>query len=331
MNLVLDAMSGDNAPVATVNGAILALEESDNFTITLVGKEEVIKKELEKYNYDKNRINIINADEIIEMADKPIEAIMKKRKSSINISLDLVKKSYGDAAISCGNTGALLASSQIRLKKIDGISRPAIAGFFPTKKNQTLVLDLGGTSYTKAEFVEKYALLATKCFEILFNKKNPTVGLLNIGEEDTKGNELTVSIFNLLKNNKKINFVGNVEANILFDGEVDIVVTDGFTGNIFLKTSEGISKFIFALLKDELKKSNFFEKIGFFLLKKIFKNIKIKTDSSTYGGAIFLGLNGISIKAHGSSNEIAIKNALMVAKKFYDLNFIEELKNILKD
>lgn len=329
MKIALDAMSGDFAPIATIKGAVEALNENEEIKIILVGKENIINEELKKYKFENKRIEIKVAEETIEMTDDPIKAIKEKKKSSMNICIELVKEGLADACVSCGNTGALLASSQLKLKRIKGVLRPAIAVPFPSKKGNTLFLDLGANADTKPEYLEQFAIMGSKYMELLSNKKNPKVALLNIGEEETKGNELTREAFTLLKNNDSINFIGNIESTKIMDGDVDIVVTDGFTGNILLKTSEGVGKFILHTIKESIMQS-FISKLAAFILKKNFRKVKEKIDASEYGGAIFLGLNGLSIKAHGSSDYKAVKNALKVANRFAEKNFIEELKKIME-
>ena len=330
MKIALDAMSGDFAPISTVKGAIEALEENEKLEIILVGKEIIIKEELKKYKYDVKRLEIKNADEIIEMTDDPVKAVKEKKNSSMNVTIDLVKEKLAEASVSCGNTGALLTSSQLKLKRIRGVLRPAIAVLFPNKKDKgTLFLDLGANADSKPEFLNQFAMMGSKYVEIFLNIKNPKVALLNIGEEESKGNELTRESYNLLKENKDINFIGNIESTKIMDGEVDVVVTDGFTGNILLKTSEGIGKFIFHIVKESIMES-WLSKIGALLIKGSMKKVKQKVDASEYGGAIFLGLNGLSLKAHGNSDSTAIKNALKVASKFVELNFIEELRKTME-
>lgn len=329
MKIALDAMSGDFAPIATIRGAVEALNENEEIKIILVGKENIINEELKKYKFENKRIEIKVAEETIEMTDDPIKAIKEKKKSSMNICIELVKEGLADACVSCGNTGALLASSQLKLKRIKGVLRPAIAVPFPSKKGNTLFLDLGANADTKPEYLEQFAIMGSKYMELLSNKKNPKVALLNIGEEENKGNELTREAFTLLKNNDSINFIGNIESTKIMDGDVDVVVTDGFTGNILLKTSEGVGKFILHTIKESIMQS-FISKLAAFILKKNFRKVKEKIDASEYGGAIFLGLNGLSIKAHGSSDYKAVKNALKVANRFAEKNFIEELKKIME-
>ena len=264
------------------------------------------------------------------MTDDPVKAVREKKDSSMNVCIDLVKDKVAQASVSCGNTGALLASSQLKLKRIKGVLRPAIAVLFPNKKDQgTLFLDLGANSDSKPEFLNQFATMGSKYMEIFLNKKNPKVALLNIGEEETKGNELTRETYSLLKQNKDIDFQGNIESTKIMDGEVDVVVTDGYTGNVLLKTSEGVGKFIFHVVKEAVMES-WTSKIGALLMKGAIKKVKKKTEASEYGGAIFLGLSELSLKAHGNSDSRAIMNALKVASKFIELNFIEELRKTME-
>lgn len=328
MKIALDAMGGDNAPLETIKGAVAALEEVSELELVLVGKKEVIEAELSKYKYNKEKIEIVDAREIIEMTDEPVVAVKSKKDSSMNRTLELVKDRTVNASVSAGNTGALITASQLKLKRIKGVLRPAIATMFPNKKGHMLMLDVGATADCKPEFLNQYAMMGSKYMEILVGKKNSKVGLLNIGTEEGKGNEVTREAYNLLKENKSINFVGNVESTEVMNGNIDVVVTDGFTGNMVLKTAEGIGKFILDVIKTEVSKS-FIYKLGALLLIPALKVVKSKMDSSEYGGAIFLGLNGISIKAHGNSDAVAIKNAIKVAEKFAKLNFVEEMKKVI--
>lgn len=328
MKIALDAMGGDNAPLETIKGAVAALEEVSELELVLVGKKEVIEAELSKYKYNKEKIEIVDAREIIEMTDEPVVAVKSKKDSSMNRTLELVKDGTVNASVSAGNTGALITASQLKLKRIKGVLRPAIATMFPNKKGHMLMLDVGATADCKPEFLNQYAMMGSKYMEILLGRKNSKVGLLNIGTEEGKGNEVTREAYNLLKENKSINFVGNVESTEVMNGNIDVVVTDGFTGNMVLKTAEGIGKFILDVIKTEVSK-RFIYKLGALLLMPALKVVKSKMDSSEYGGAIFLGLNGISIKAHGNSDAVAIKNAIKVAEKFAKLNFVEEMKKVI--
>ncbi len=332
MRIALDAMGGDFAPVETVKGAILALNEISQLEVVLVGHKEKIEAELKKYKYDKGRIEIVHTDEEILMKESmpPAMAVRKKKNASMNIALNLVKEGKCSGAVSAGNTGALMTASQLTLKRIKGILRPAITTVFPRKSGNMVMMDVGANADCKAEYLDQFAIMGSEFARLILDVDNPKVGLMNIGEEPGKGNELAKETYELMKKNKKINFAGNVETReMLGEVEVDVVVADGFTGNIVLKTAEGVAKFINDLLKREIMKSPI-RKLGALLLKPVFSILKKKMDSSAYGGAIFLGLNGISIKAHGNSDAVAIKNAIKVANKFAERNFVEELKKVIQ-
>ncbi len=330
MRVALDAMGGDYAPLEPVKGAVLAVKEVDHLSVILVGDQKLIEKELEKYDYDRERITIEHTDETIDMDEKdnPAMAVRKKPKASMNVALTLVKEGKADANVSAGNTGALMTASQLKLKRIKGVLRPAITTVFPSKKGHLVVLDAGANAECKPEYLNQFATMATEYSKALLNIKNPKVGLLNIGEEEGKGNLLTKEAFNLLKENDKITFVGNVESREMMEQDLDIVVTDGFTGNIVLKTAEGTALFILNFLKKEIPKK-FLYKVGALLLKPVFKKLKETMDSSESGGALFLGLNGISIKAHGNSDSKAFKNAIQVAERFAEINLVGKIQEII--
>ena len=328
MKIALDAMGGDNAPRETVLGAILALKEIKDLEIILVGNREKIQAELDTNAYAGNNIEIRETYDIIGMDEDPVQAIRKKPKASMNVALDLVKNGEADASVSAGNTGALITGSQLKLRRIKGVLRPAIATIFPAKGKQIVFMDVGANSDCRPEFINQFAIMGSIYAEELLEVKRPKVGLLNIGTEEGKGNEITRDSYELLKKNKNIDFIGNIESRDMMNGSVDVVVTDGFTGNMVLKTAEGVVKFIFDNLKEEIGKS-FMGKMGALLLMPIFKKLKQKMDSSEYGGAIFLGLNGISIKAHGNSDANGFKNAIKVANKFAEDKFIEQLKTAI--
>ncbi|MGL5725335.1 phosphate acyltransferase PlsX, partial [Cetobacterium sp.] len=256
-------------------------------------------------------------------------AVRTKKDASMNRMLELVKSGEAQASVSAGNTGALISASQLKLRRVKGVLRPAITTIFPSKKGDIVLMDVGANADCRPEFLNQFATMGSLYYEEMFGVKNPKVGLLNIGTEEGKGNEITREAFNLLKSNDTVNFVGNIESREMMDGDVDVVVADGFTGNMVLKTAEGTAKFIFSILKEEIGKS-FFGKIGALLLMPILKKLKNKLDSSEYGGALFLGINGISIKAHGNSSAKGIKNALKVANKFAEDKFIDRLTEVMK-
>jgi glycerol-3-phosphate acyltransferase PlsX len=333
MKIALDAMGGDYAPKETVKGAVEAVREIPQLTVVLVGNQDKIENELKKYKYNENKIEIVHTDEEILMKESipPAMAVRKKKDASMNIALRLVKDGECAGAVSAGNTGALMTSSQLTLKRIKGVLRPAITTVFPNKNGNMVMMDVGANADCKAEYINQFAVMGSEFSKIILEKDNPKVGLINIGEEPGKGNELVKEAYELLKDNKKINFVGNVETREMFGAvDVDVVVADGFTGNIVLKTAEGVAKFMTDILKENIKIS-FIRKIGALLLKPVFTKLKDKLDASAYGGAIFLGLNGISIKAHGNSDAKAIKNALKVAHKFAETDFVEKLKQVVQE
>lgn len=329
MKIALDAMGGDFAPMETVKGAVEALNENKSLEVILVGRKEEIERELSKYKYDEKRIEIVDTREKIEMTDDPMSAVKTKKDSSMVRTLELVKDGRADGSVSAGNTGALISASQLKLRRIKGVLRPAITTIFPGKKRDIVLMDVGANADCRPEFINQFATMGALYYEERFGVKNPKVGLLNIGTEEGKGNEITRESYELLLKNKNINFYGNIESREMMDGEVDVLVTDGFTGNMILKTSEGIAKYVFYMLKKEINNS-IIGKMGAILMKPIFKSLKTKMDSSEYGGALFLGVNGISVKAHGNSSAKGIKNALKVANKFAEDRFVEKLTALMK-
>ncbi|MFK4785831.1 phosphate acyltransferase PlsX [Fusobacterium sp. MFO224] len=330
MKIVVDGMGGDKGSREVLKGIKVTLDEKDDIEIIVVGQEEKLSKILDEMKFSSKRLTIVNADEVIEMTDEPVAAVREKKKSSVNVGLELVKKGEADAFVSAGNTGALISASQLKLRRIKGILRPAIATVFPSKKGKIVFMDVGANADTKPEYINQFAIMGTEFAKEILKVDIPKVSLLNIGSEEGKGNEITRQAFDLLKENKEINFIGNIESREMMFGDADVIVSDGFTGNMVLKTSEGMVNYIFSVLKEEIGKS-FFAKLGIFLLKKSLRNMKNKLDSSEYGGALFLGLNGISIKAHGNSDYIGIKNAIIVADSFAKNKFVEKLKDIIND
>lgn len=328
MKIALDAMGGDFGPKATVKGAVLALKENKKISVILIGKEDEIKKELDKYNYDQKRIEIIHTDENIkvEEGESPARTVKKTPKASMNIALDLVKNGEAIASLSAGNTGALLSASLFKLKRIKGVLRPAITAIMPAKNGHVALVDAGANAECKPQYLEQFAKMGTIYSRVLFENTNPKVGLLNIGEEPGKGNDLSIETYKLLKENEGINFYGNIESRDMMSGVVDVIVSDGFTGNITLKAAEGVATFVLDLLKEAIK-SSFLAKIGALFMLPALKKMKKKMDYSEYGGAIFLGVNGISIKSHGSSDGNAIKNGIKIAHLFAEKKIISQLQD----
>lgn len=320
MRIAVDAMGGDIGIKATVNGSLKAVEEY-GVEVILVGKKELIESEIHNYN---NKIYIENADDVITNEDKPVRAIRRKKDSSMVVGLNLVKSKEADAFISAGNTGALLSGGLFKVGRIKGIERPALAPVYPTQEGISLLLDAGANVDCKPKYLQQFAIMGSIYAEKVLNIKNPKVGLVNIGIEEGKGNELVKTTYELLKKSN-INFYGNVEARDIPKGYVDILVCDGFVGNTILKLTEGLAKSIFSTLKQEFTRTTV-TKLGALILKPGLRNFKNKLDYTEYGGAPLLGVKGGVIKAHGSSNAKAIKNAIRQAKVFVENNVIEQIE-----
>ncbi|HPP86738.1 MAG TPA: phosphate acyltransferase PlsX [bacterium] len=318
MKIAVDAMGGDLGPQEIVKGVIEALKEYD-VSILLVGKKEILSNILSNYNYDRNRLEILNADEEIVMTDSPLAALRQKKNSSIAIGLDAVKKGDARCFVSTGNTGAVMAAATIKLKLIKGIERAGIATVLPNaKKSVTILMDVGASVDSKPEHLLHYSIMASEYAKIILNKSEVTVGLLNVGEEETKGNELAKDTFVLLKKCLP-NFYGNVEGRDIYKAKTDVVICDGFTGNTILKVSEGLAETLFDMIREGIKEKLQY-KIGALLLKPFFKKFKKTISYSEYGGASLLGVNGYVIICHGRSTYIAIKNAVRVSLNFCKQN-----------
>ena len=326
--IALDAMGGDFFPETNIKGAIKAVQEFP-ITISLIGKKPLLEKHIQNFpNFPHDKINIVHAEETIEMTDSPVKAFRQKKQSSIHIGLELVKNKQADAFVSAGNTGAVLTATTFILGRIEGIERPALAGIIPSEKNHFIMLDMGSNVDCKPQHLAQFALMGDCFSQELLKVKQPKIGLLNIGEEKEKGNVLTQQSYELLEN-IDVNFIGNVEGKDLTKGKADVVVCDGFVGNNLLKFGEGISALFRRFFKSEAKKS-LLSLIGLFLLKSTFKRFKERFDYDEYGGAYFLGVNGISIIAHGSASEVAIKNAIRMAYQACDTNMNQKIQNSLK-
>lgn len=327
MIIAVDGMGGDLAPVEVVAGCIDALKENNDLNFIITGPEEIINKELGKYNYDKTKISVIDAREIISLNETPVMAIRKKKDSSLVKALNLVKEKKAHAIISAGSTGAFMAGSLFIVGRIKGIDRPALAPIMPGKNSPFMVIDVGANAECKPKNLLQFALMGKIYFEKILNTTNPSIGLVNIGVEEEKGNELTKSTYPLLKESG-MNFIGNVEPRDIPTGDVNVLVCDGFVGNTVLKMYEGTASNLFQIIKSEIT-SSFSGKIGGLLLKPVFKNIKKKFDYKEYGGAAFLGVEGICVKAHGSSDRLAFKNAVRQCINFHNNNIIEDIKEEL--
>ena len=314
MRIALDAMGGDYAPAVTVEGAVESVSEYDGLEVILFGDEAQLKKELKDRRCTSNRIQIRHTSQVIGMHESPVTALRKKKDSSIRRAVDAVKNKEADAVVSAGNSGVAMASALFVLGKSKGVDRPAIAATMPTLKGLFVLIDAGANVDCKAENLLQFGLMGSSYCKAIFGKREPRVALLSIGEEDGKGNELTREAFKLLKGTN-LNFIGNIEGKDVFSGDADVVVCDGFIGNVFLKTSEGLADMIIKMLKREIA-GMATGRVGYLFMKPALKNFRKKTDYAEYGGAPLLGINGTCIISHGRSSSRAIRNAIRVAAEF---------------
>lgn len=322
--IAIDVMGGDYAPDEIIKGCVLATKDIDS-TLVLIGKEEIIKEKLSAYTYDAHKIEIVHADEVIEMGEPPVMAIRKKKNSSMVVGLKLVKEQQVDGMISAGSTGALLTGATLIVGRIKGVDRPAMAPFIPTQTGASLLIDCGANVDAKPQYLEQFARMGTVYVEECMQIKNPKVGLVNIGTEEEKGNQLTKEAYELLSQSKGINFYGNVEARDIPQGLVDVLVCDGFTGNIILKFMEGFGKWLLGMLKVEFLK-NLKTKIAALLMKQGIGSIKAKFDVATKGGAPFLGVNGLVVKTHGNSKSQEIYSTVIQTEGFIKDQLVDKLK-----
>lgn len=320
MRIAVDAMGGDHAPQAVVEGALQAAQALNGIHIILVGDEDKIRPHLN--GSIPSNIEVVHTTEVIAPDEKePVKAVRRKKNASMVIAIEMVRDKQVDAVISAGNTGAFMSAGVLITKRIEGIERPALAPFLPSLNgNGTLVLDVGANMDAKPEHLLQYAIMGNIYAQSVLGVSNPKIGLLNVGTEELKGNELTKEAFHLLEK-KNLNFIGNVEARDVPYGICDVLICDGFSGNILLKSLEGMAGAVFQILKEELTAS-FMTKLGASLLKPGLRKIKKKMDYTEYGGAPMMGLQGVCIKAHGSSNANAIKNAIFQAVRFVEKDVI---------
>ncbi len=318
--IALDAMGSDRAPKPEVEGAIQAARQY-GVRVLLVGPEDVVKAELDRHSAAARLpVEIVHASEYITMDDK-VEAIRAKRDNSMRVGLRMVREGQAAGFVTAGNTGAAMATAKIVLGAVPGVDRPALAAVFPTAPgNPAMLLDVGANVDCTPQNLEQFAVMGNIYFRAMFGKKTPRVGLLSIGEEETKGNDLTREAFQLLKQ-LPLNFIGNVEGRDLYNGEVDVIVADGFVGNVALKISEGVANLVRTALKESLK-ATITRQVGALLSRSAFTDFKKRLDHTEYGGAPLLGLKGVCIITHGSSNANAMKNAVRVAAEFseYGIN-----------
>ncbi len=313
IKIAVDGMGSDNSPTSEIEGAVQAAKAFDVHVI-LVGKESELAPKLKEAGGERLSIEIRNATQVVAMDELPTTALRKKKDSSIRIAADLVRDKVASGLVSAGNTGAVMATSKMVFGAVPGVDRPALAAILPTLGNPAVLLDVGANITCKPHHLVQFAVMGHLFSKKIIGVSSPRVGLMSVGEEESKGNELTKEVHKALKL-LQLNFIGNVEGRDIYNGRADVIVCDGFTGNVALKTSEGLIETVLKLLKNELS-SNLQAKLGALLSQQSFKRLKKRLDYSEYGGAPLLGLRGVSIICHGRSSSNAIKNAIRVAKEF---------------
>lgn len=313
IKIAVDSMGSDNSPHSEVEGAVQAAK-AYGVSVVLVGKESLIAPLLKEAGGNGLPIEIRNATQVVAMDEAPTAALRKKKDSSIRVAADLVREKIASGLVSAGNTGAVMATSKMVIGAVPGVDRPALATVLPTLSGHAVLLDVGANVACKPHHLVQFAVMGHLFSKTIVGIESPRVGLMSIGEEESKGNDLTKEVHRTLKQ-LHLNFIGNVEGRDIYNGRADVIVCDGFTGNVALKTSEGLIEAVLKLLKDELS-SNLKAKVGALLSQQSFKRLKKKLDYSEYGGAPLIGLRGVSIICHGRSSSNAIKNAIRVAKEF---------------
>lgn len=326
VRVAVDAMGGDNAPSEIVKGAVEAVKECDKIKVFLTGQEDRIKKELSSYDYPKDRVEVINATEIITNEEAPVMAIRRKRDSSIVVAMNLVKKGEADAFVSAGSTGAILVGGQLIVGRIKGIERPPLAPLIPTVNGVSLLIDCGANVDARSSHLVQFAKMGSVYMEHVMGVKNPKVAIVNIGAEEEKGNMLVKETYPLLKNCNEINFTGSIEAREIPYGKADVIVCEAFVGNVILKLYEGVGAAMMKKIKEGLM-STTRSKLGAAMVKPALKETLKSFDASQYGGAPMLGLNGLVIKTHGSSKSIEIKNSIIQSVAFKEQKINEKIKN----
>lgn len=322
-------MGGDDAPVSEIAGAVDSLKERSGHKVILVGKKNLIEKELSRFKFDSNRIEVVDCSEVIDMHDSPTDALRKKQDSSIVVGLKLHKEKKADAFISAGNTGAVMAASLFLLGRIANVTRPTIGSEFPTEKGITTLFDVGASVDCKPVHLLEFAAMGSVYVNHIYGIKNPRVALLNVGEEKGKGDNLSLEAYELLENSK-LNFIGNVEGRDILKGKAEVIVCDGFAGNVVLKFAGSVPGLLKAKFKEYAEQS-FFKKIWVGMMSGTLKNILKSLDSQEYGGVPLLGVNGISIIGHGSSTPLAIKNMIFKAEQMVRAGINENIQQKLKD
>ncbi|MBF0584562.1 MAG: phosphate acyltransferase PlsX [Magnetococcales bacterium] len=327
IRIALDAMGGDHAPQSVIDGALRAIAAGSQAEFTLVGRAEVIQAELQRVGAPQHAFRIQVASQVVGMGEKPAAAMRSKKDSSLRVGANLVKEGQVDAFVSAGNTGALMATARFVLKTLPGIDRPAIASLMPSTTGQVLMLDLGANVDCTAEHLCQFALMGEVFATAVLNIDNPKVGLLNIGSEEEKGNDVVKAAGERLKGLSQA-FVGNVEATGIFQGKVDVVVCDGFVGNVSLKTAEGVATMLVHFLRQSFNHS-WLAKLGYLLVRPVFKRFRDRFDPRVYNGAMLLGLNGVVVKSHGSADGFAFYHAIKAAEDLVSNRVTEKTQAIV--
>ncbi|MDY5576980.1 MAG: phosphate acyltransferase PlsX [Lachnospiraceae bacterium] len=327
--VAVDAMGGDNAPAEIVKGAVEALKRDPKIFIKLVGVESAVNAELAKYEYEKNRVEVINATEIIETGEPPVKAVMKKKDSSLVVAMKLVKEGIADAVVSAGSSGAILVGGQTIVGRIKGIERAPLAPLIPTAKGMSLLIDAGANMDAKSSYLVQFAKMGSIYMENVVGIKNPKVAIVNVGAEEEKGNALVKETYPLLKACTDINFVGSIEARDIPGGDADVIVCDAFVGNVILKLYEGLGETLLSKIKSGLM-MNLRSKIGALLIKPALKSTMKSFMSNEYGGAPLLGLNGLVVKSHGNSKSTEICNSILQCLTFREQKINEKIHEKIK-
>ena len=326
--IALDAMGGDNAPGEMVKGAVDALGREQDIKVYLLGKEDMVNAELQKYTYDKNRLEVVNTTEVIETAEPPVNAIRRKKDSSIVVGMKMVKEGQADAVVSAGSSGAILVGGQTIVGRIKGIERAPLAPLIPTAKGQSLLIDAGANMDAKSSYLVQFAKMGSIYMENVVGIKNPKVAIVNVGAEEEKGNALVKETYPILKACTDINFVGSIEARDIPNGDADVIVCDAFVGNVILKLYEGLAGTLLSKVKQGLM-STLRSKIGALLIKPALKKTMKEFNTDDHGGAPLLGLRGLVVKTHGSSNAKDVKMGILQCVQFTEEQINEKIKENL--
>lgn len=328
IKIAVDAMGGDNAPSEIVKGAVEAVSERPDITVCLTGQEDIIKKELEKYTYKKEQIEIVPASEVIETGEPPVNAIRKKKDSSIVVGMNLVKRGEADGFVSAGSSGAILVGGQVIVGRIKGVERPPLAPLIPTEKGFSLLIDCGANVDARPSHLVQFAQMGSIYMEHVMGVKRPRVAIVNIGAEEEKGNALVKETFPLLKECPGINFIGSIESREIPHGGADVIVCEAFVGNVILKLYEGVGATMISMIKKGMM-SSLRSKIGALLIKPALKSTLKSFDASQYGGAPLLGLKGLVVKTHGSSKANEVKNSIIQCIAFKEQAISEKIGQCL--